>query len=377
MPATDPFDPEQLRLFQALGQALIQNAPEHFKSVFCRIEQAPGHGKGRLQYRIGSTEHPNEDTSQPAPALHAAAYQLYRYWTKEGQPFPGVELTVKQETGGNWKNNTRILYQGKPEDVSEEAQDRLWQAVYDAREEFFRSQFGPFPDDIQKPMNLVGVWPGGGIFQFPATKRNGFGICTSFGLSNADLPTPVRVSKHERADQGGQPSFSSTLEGRTPQWVAADRAGYGYEVMIVTPTPTTWPLLPLSWFIQMEILNDVGLLGRVMEHQGLTVESIKIGDGSQSADFLIQLASSPFPEQAQLPNGTMQLLIATRVTREEMNFSLKHGRAALLDRLKQAGVGQISILDRASVVGEESIGTSPASSTLAGQTRKPWWRFWG
>ena len=66
MPATDPFDPEQLRLFQALGQALIQNAPEHFKSVFCRIEQAPGHGKRRLQYRIGSTEHPNEDTSQPA-----------------------------------------------------------------------------------------------------------------------------------------------------------------------------------------------------------------------------------------------------------------------------------------------------------------------
>ena len=60
-----------------------------------------------------------------------------------------------------------------------------------------------------------------------------------------------------------------------------------------------------------------------------------------------------------------------------MNFSLKHGRAALLDRLKQAGVGQISILDRASVVGEESIGTSRASSTLAGQARKPWSRLWG
>lgn len=224
-------------------------------------------------------------------------------------------------------------------------------------------------------MNLMGVWPGGGIFQFTATQRNGLGICTSFGLSNADLPTPVRVSKHERADQVGQQGFSSTLEGGTPQWVPADRAGYGYEVMIVTPTPTTWPLLPLSWFIQMEILNDVGLLSRVMDNQGLTVESIKIGDGSQSADFLIQPASSPFPDRARLPNGTMRLLIATRVTREEMNFSLKHGREALLDRLKQTGVGQISILDRASVVGEQPIGTSRANSTLAGQTRKPWWRF--
>ena len=88
-----------------------------------------------------------------------------------------------------------------------------------------------------------------------------------------------------------------------------------------------------------------------MENHGLTVESIKIGDGAQSADFLIQPASSPFPDQVQLPNGAMRLLIATRITREEMNFSLKHGRVVLLDRLKQAGVGQVSILDRASVVG--------------------------
>ena len=84
----------------------------------------------------------------------------------------------------------------------------------------------------------------------------------------------------------------------------------------------------------------------------MTVESIKIGNGSQSADFLVQPASSPFPEEARLPNGTMRLLIATRITRDEMNFSMKHGRGTLLDHLKSAGVGQISILDRASVVRE-------------------------
>lgn len=148
MPATDPFDPEQLRIFQALCQALIQHVPENFNSAFCTIEQAPGHGKGRLQYRIGSTEHPNEGTSQPSPVLHETAYQLYGYWAKEGQPFPGVELTVERESAGNWKANTRILNQGKPDDVSDEAQEQLWQAVYGAREEFFRSQFGPFPNDI-------------------------------------------------------------------------------------------------------------------------------------------------------------------------------------------------------------------------------------
>src|SRR5262249_2923436 len=100
-------------------------------------------------------------------------------------------------------------------------------------------------------------------------------------------------------------------------------------------------------------LKDIDLLGRVLEYDGMTVESIKIGDGSETADFLVQPASAPFPAEARLPNGVMRLLIATRITREEMNFSMQHGRGALLDRLQKAGVGQISILDRASVVRDE------------------------
>jgi hypothetical protein len=342
-----------MRHFQELGAALIQSIPEHFRSVSCLIEQAPGHGKGRLQYRIGSPQHPDEGTTKPSGELHDAAHQLYRFWAKEGEPFPGLELTMAQEADGNWKTNVRILYQGKPEDITEEAQDELWQNVYRAREEFFRSQFGPFPNDIQKLMNLSGVWPGGGIFQFTATERSGLGICTSCGLTNVDMPTPVCVTSHERTEGGGRAtSFSSRIEGRTPRWIPADQAGYGYELLILTPKPTTWPLLPLSWFIQMEILNDVDVLGRVLDHDGLTVESIKIGDGSETADFLVQPASTPFPGEARLPNGIMSLLIATRITREEMNFSMQHGRGALLDRLQKAGVGQISMLDRTSVVRE-------------------------
>jgi hypothetical protein len=351
MPATDPFDPHQTELFQALGQALIEYTPEHFTSAFCRVEQAPGHSKGRLQYQIGSKAYPDEGTSAPSAALHEAAFQLYRHRAKGENPFPGFELTVTQGSEGGWKFNMQILHQGKPEDVSDAVQDQLWQAVYSAREEFFRSQFGPFPADIQKLMNLTGVWPGGGIFQITATARGGLGLCTSFGLSNADMPTPVCIGKSERTDEGGRPtSFSAQLQPKTPRWVPPERAGYGYEIAILTPTPADWPLLPVSWFIQMEILKDVGLLDRVVENGGMTVESLKIGDGSQSADFLIQPAANPLPEQVQLPNGTMRMLIATRITREEMNFSMKEGRPLLRDRLAQAGVGQISILDRESVV---------------------------
>jgi hypothetical protein len=348
----NPFDPDQMKIMQALSRELIQAVPQHAKFAFCVIEQACGHAAGRLQYRVGWNEDPKSETSQPSAELHEAAYQLNRHWTKGKVPFPGVELSVKQEAGGKWKTNLRMLDQGKAEDVTEEAQDRLWQAVYRAREEFFDNQFGPFPSEIKKLMNLSGVWPGGGIFQFAASKRQNLGICTSCGLSNVDMPTPVRLAQHERTEQKGQPTFTSKIEGRTPRWLPASQAGYGYELIILTPKPEAWPLLPLSWFIQMEILNDVDLLGRVIDNQGLTVEGIKVGDGTQSADFMVQPASSPFPDSAQLPNGTMRLLIATRITREEMNFSLKQGRPALLERLKQAGVGQISILERDSIVRE-------------------------
>lgn len=128
-------------------------------------------------------------------------------------------------SGGNWRSNLEILSQGKPDDVSESVQEQLWQAVYEAREEFFRSQFGLLPTDIQKLMNLTCVWPGGGIFAFTATERNGLRFCTSFGLSNADMPTAVGIRNHERTDEGRRQVFTSQLQGRTPCWHQPDRAG--------------------------------------------------------------------------------------------------------------------------------------------------------
>jgi hypothetical protein len=46
----------------------------------------------------------------------------------------------------------------------------------------------------------------------------------------------------------------------------------------------------------------------------------------------------------------MNLLIATLITRDEMEFSFQEGRRTLLERLCKAGVGQMSVLDRASVL---------------------------
>lgn len=47
-----------------------------------------------------------------------------------------------------------------------EDEDPVWRANYDAREKLYVSHFGPFPEDVQKLRNLIGVWPGGCLVQF-------------------------------------------------------------------------------------------------------------------------------------------------------------------------------------------------------------------
>jgi hypothetical protein len=353
MPDDKSADSELSETLKALAEALIHSTPEHFQSAYCVFEEVPVHGAGRLKYRIGSVDFPEEVTERPSGQLHEAAYQLFWHETRNGQTFLPVEFSVQRQPTGSWSFNLRRL-DPKGQDLAnsggQQTKEELWDDVYRAREQFFTTHFGPLPQEIKKLMNLTGVWPGGGLFQFSALRQGGLGVCTSCGLSNADMPASVRQVKAARTEHKGQNEFSSELGARVPRWVPPDRAGYGYEMMVLTPTAADWPLLVLGWVVQMEILNDLDLPDRVAEARGVTVEALAIGDGSRKADFLIEPARDPFPERTRLPNGTMQLLIATRITPDEMDFALDNGRPALLERLQGAGVGQVSVLDRPSVI---------------------------
>jgi hypothetical protein len=213
-------------------------------------------------------------------------------------------------------------------------------AVVDARSEFYEHQFGPLPAQVQKLLNLTNIWDGG-IYQMPVPRLRGMGVCLTSGLTDAGMPTQVRLTEHGR-------------EPRLPREVPPGLAGYGYELVILTPQPDPWPLLTLSWLLQMEILNDLGLLDHVAAGNGATIEGVKIGDGSRTADFLVQPACSPLLARVNLPNGLLHLLIATWITPDELAFArdTDDGRFALLNKLVDAGVGPVSRLDRASVINE-------------------------
>jgi len=261
---------------------------------------------------------------------------------------------------GFWKKIVSVLPGGAAATTSaatsapsaEDKSDARWQLVYSAREQYFVEHIGQFPNDILKMANLFGVWPGGGLYVIPARKISADAwVYTTFGLSNADMPTGTAMSDvvTETDDQGRVTSSAGTLKAKVKAAAALGAAGYGYELFVLTHEEAEWPLWVLQWIANAEILNDVGILDRVNEYQGLTVGEVQVGE-NDSANLLIAKARQPLPTGTSLPNGKMELLIATVITDEEMNWSMEHGREALLDKLIAAGVGQFSVRGRPSVI---------------------------
>jgi hypothetical protein len=228
--------------------------------------------------------------------------------------------------------------------------EKLWQANYDARQQYFASAVGPLPTDILKMLNMTGVWPGGGLYVIPARElgKNLF-VYTTFGFTNPDMPTTLQMAGFDLKSDGNRATQAAgTLSKRQPAPKRAGFAGYGYELIVVTQSNQQWPLNFLQWAVNAEIGNDVGLLGRVEKYDGLTVEQIQVGKG-QMVNVLIAKSQAPLPVGTSLPAGRMEILVATTITAEEMKWSQSNGRGALLKKLQEAGVGQISALDRKSV----------------------------
>ncbi len=242
--------------------------------------------------------------------------------------------------------------------------EQYWQAVFDRRCQFFEEQIGELPNDMQKIAHMMGVWPGGGLFQIQAKKLgNETWVHTTFGFSNADMPTKI-VAKNISI------SSEDSIESNTKMTLARKenvpsypgRPGYGYELMIATNKFEEWPLWVLQWAVNAEILNDADLLGRVENYAGLTVEDVSIGE-SKYVNLLIAKAEPPLPALIELPNGKAEILIATTITDDEMKWSMNNSRPELLEALLKSGNGQMSDLERASVFNPEPLDYSTIKDT--------------
>ncbi|HEX7814026.1 suppressor of fused domain protein [Dyella sp.] len=227
-----------------------------------------------------------------------------------------------------------------------------WDEGYAARVRAYVEHIGKLPDDLLKLGHLVGTWPGGGLHAIRANKLSEDAwVYTTFGLTNTDMPTKVASSDLVAGQDplGRLDRASATLQSRSGVDAPAGRAGYGYELMVLAHEDAEWPLWVLQWVAQAELLHDAGILQRVHDYDGLTVENIQVG-AQDHVHLLIAHAQDVLPTAIELPHGRMEWLIATVITDTEMQWSKEHGRRALLERLAAAGTGQFSARDRASVV---------------------------
>jgi len=105
MPADGPFDPQLFTLFKELTAALIAYTPPHFKNVQCTVTVGLKEGQKALFYDIQCPQFPDEGTNVVSDQVQKAATALVQFWTQEGVPFPGLQVSLTQRPDGTWENN--------------------------------------------------------------------------------------------------------------------------------------------------------------------------------------------------------------------------------------------------------------------------------
>ncbi len=340
--------PTEAELIKRIGRALIDCIPTDFLDAFCVVEQAPRQPQGRFKYVLGSENFPDRNQEVPSSEIHDAVCAVARRWQLEGHAFPGLEVEARKQPDGKWLTRARLL--GDPDvPLDEAAEEEAVQEVLGFRQGLITEKLGPMPGLEELP-HLSTVWPGGGLLHFTSTNLEiAGGACSTWGLTNRDLPTPLRPLNMRETREGNTLSATFELQSRTPRFINHRYPGYGYELVVLTPRPARWPLLPLRWFVDKELVDDLGLRDLVQEHDGVMTPDLDVGGGVMES-FLVSEAREPLPGRFFLPHGGAALLVATRITAAEVEFGKKHGLAELLERLVSAGVGVVSDLKRASVV---------------------------
>src|SRR5262245_29625423 len=105
-----------------------------------------------------------------------------------------------------------------------------------------------------------------------------------------------------QTDAEGRPLQVTGTCDKVPVPSVPGRAGYGYEILMLTNGRAEWPISFLQWAVNDELVDDAGLLDRVERHAGLTVEEIEISTGGP-INVIIRKARAPLPGPVQPPNG--------------------------------------------------------------------------
>lgn len=234
--------------------------------------------------------------------------------------------------------------------------ETLWQANYSAREDLFRSQFGHFPEQILKATDMFVVWPGGCLAEFDSPKLGGLRVTATFGLSNSDLPTTIKSSMISRSREGNVETLTSALSALPePLPQVPGRAGYGYEFITLSKTPTEMGKPSFEVHLMHHLarhqfsLPRQNFLDTIEEFGAMTYDT---GPDPQGRHHFYLFA--PFWDLVrpnyELPGGSASLIAVVKIAPSELAFARENGPAMLLQTMRDRGILPISDPDRAPVV---------------------------
>lgn len=237
------------------------------------------------------------------------------------------------------------------------AEEASCSAVTGTRSAYYRQAFGDMPPRNRlRLVSLLGIWDDSALYSIEASRLGkDVWVYSTFGLSNSDMPAKVGITDPDAVlDDLGRVTGAAAAQAlcvREPASAPNGAAGYGYELVVLARQDSAWPLHILNWAVNAEIFHDVGLLTRVESAEAFTVRDVSVGPGPRDkVCLLISRALPPLPGGTQLPNGRMQILVATVITRQELSWARRHGASALLAKLVRAGIGQYSERNRPSVL---------------------------
>lgn len=233
-----------------------------------------------------------------------------------------------------------------------------WDVTYNRREGLFRELFGAFPAQVLKCLDLMVLWPGGCLVEFQSPKLNGLRVTSTFGLTNSDLPTDIKIARIDHShDQVSGKSTTSTLLTNSfePLPGVPGRSGYGYEIVALSRTPAeegrpSFEAQVLQYLSGHQLASQrFNLLDEINDLGGLTYETVS-KDGCTGKQYLLARYWGVISEAAPLPYGSMALVCLMEITSSELAYSRKHGPGALVQLMKDKEVLPINDPERQSVV---------------------------
>jgi hypothetical protein len=214
-----------------------------------------------------------------------------------------------------------------------------------------------FPWSRERPSRLEQAWSEREEVRYPEMfGGEGEGIfplsldlfCDVFGQKDVD-PRWLHLGVFRFAPTPDRPTWLCVSSGLSNDWEEECRSGFGHELVLETPWKSDAAISTLRYLVAYDLLLAHGRYGepRLLEVGSRVHANLVLDDHGSMEGMLITEAC---PSSFSVSSGPVELLACVGVTASELAFAKVEGSDALIYRLGEAGVHNLTDPRRPSIV---------------------------